>query len=151
MSQARRMRRRQERQDSKVKNIFYYINVCDIASDMMTTLEYDFNSLMEINSQPEIKDYTVNDFMLNLIESFRNQNQPSLYVSAAVLVNQHLLNLDGELSEIVKKQKHNSFTIIIDGMMAYVWGSTPAETKEYSQQHSNFLYISYKETTPTQG
>jgi hypothetical protein len=59
--------------------------------------------------------------------------------------------LDGELSEIVKKQKHNSFTIIIDGMMAYVWGSTPAETKEYSQQHSNFLYISYKETTPTKG
>ena len=151
MSQARRMRRQQKRQDSKVENIFYYINVCDVSSDMMTTLEYDFNSLMEINTQPEIKDYTINDFMLNIIESFKTQNQPSLYVSAAVLVNQHLLNLDGELSEIVKKQKHNSFTIIIDGSMAYVYGSTPAKTKEYSQQHSNFLYISYKETTEKLG
>lgn len=125
------------------KNI--YINISNVQTADTSTFELDQKEYYEIISESGMKQFTQTEIVKNFIQYFKT-NSDYLFILAGELVNRHLKSLDKGMSEMVKSEKHNCFTILIDGNMAFVFGSTVSDTIEYSKQHGEFLYITYKQT-----
>ena len=121
-----------------------YINVCGMDGNM-AHFEYadEYN---DINSELELKQFSDAQIARQVCIEY-GERKDTLYVTAAALVQRHLDALDTKLANVVKEQKHNSFTIIVDTTdvyKAFVYSSTPAD-KDYSKQHSAVMYQSYSQ------
>lgn len=130
-----------------------YINVCGVDKfGVAKMMHYEYgDEFNEIITEPEFAPFSDANVAKNVCVHYAELDN-FLYVIAAVLVGRHLKSLSTELKDVIKEQKHNSFTIIVDTTevyKAFVYSSTPADSKDYSKKHSALMYQSYNETINT--
>lgn len=128
-----------------IKNFPIYINVGKVDSQTYNCFEIAKSEYDEIDYNL-FKQFTSKQISDCVIDYFANKNE-MLFIVCTEFIRRHIKSLDNNLQSILSEQKHNCFTIVIDGSNCFVWGSTPSDTKDYSEKHGAFLIKSYQDIT----
>lgn len=126
-----------------IKKFPIYINVGSIDSESYVTMVVDKSEYDMIESKLYTQ-FTTKQIADSVSEYFKLKYDV-LFVPSTELIKRHIKSLDLKLQSVVLNEKHNCFTIIVDGNKCFVWGSTPTDTKDYAEKHGAFLIKSYQE------
>jgi len=156
MSQSRKERRQQERSTKKNQpriSDINYINIFDAKSDESYTYEITKDVWDEISNDSDLKLFPTDYISRFVAENFGNEES---IVTQVALVQRHLLETDVELLKVIKEQKHNTFTIIVDidnyekskvDRPSYVFASSPKNNFEDANGFGIAIGQMYLETS----
>jgi hypothetical protein len=126
-----------------LKKFPIYINVGSNNSESYVTMTIDKFDYDQIDSNLYTQFRTKE--IADCVNVYFNERNDSLPLPCVEFIRRHIKSQDSELQSVILGQEHNCFTIIVNGPKCFVWGSTPSDSKDYSEKHGAFLIKSYQD------
>lgn len=130
-----------------------FICVFDVKTSKLLTYDFPEEDWNEISNYPDLKIVPTNYLSRFASENFNDDKCAVLLVA---LVQRHLNDTDAALLDVIKKQKHNTFVIIIDvdkfqnekiDLPSFVFASQPCDNITEANLFGNGISHMYLETS----